>query len=465
MKFRFNNKFFRWGFTAFLVIAGSILFYYLLFHGVNINDGFTKILEILTPVIVGLIVAYLLSPVLNFVEQRVLKKIFGIFKIKESLRSKTMMRCIGIIITIFLFYIIIHILVSMMLSEIVPSIKNIYDNFDTYVDNSKQWAYDLLDDNPTFRDRVWGLLDRYSVEIETFVNENILSRASDLIMTVSLSIINVFKIAWNFVIGLIISVYILISKEKFAGQAKKFIYALFKKDVANIIINDFKFTHRTFVGFIGGKVVDSVIIGMLCFIGTTLMGTPYAPLISVIIGFTNVIPFFGPFIGAIPCTFLVFVVDPTKPLNILYFVLFVLALQQFDGNILGPKILGNSTGLAGFWVIFAITFFGGIFGIGGMIVGVPIFAVIYAAMKSVINATLKKKELPTNSKYYVNACMISEDGIEEYIPDHIKKDRTEDDNLWYGQKFVSSKEEHDSLVNEYKKVHQVKENAKEVKKE
>ena len=170
----------------------------------------------------------------------------------------------------------------------------------------------------------------------------------------------------------------LASKERFAGQIKKVIYAVFERDTANITIRNFRFTHRTFIGFLPGKVIDSICIGILCFIGTSIMGTPYPALVSVIIGVTNIIPFFGPFLGAIPSTILIFVVDPMHPLNCVYFVIFVFVLQQFDGNILGPKILGDSTGLTGFWVIFAITLFGGLYGVLGMIVGVPIFAVIYA---------------------------------------------------------------------------------------
>ena len=200
------------------------------------------------------------------------------------------------------------------------------------------------------------------------------------------------------------------SKEKFAGQAKKISYAIFEQDTANNVIKNFRFTHQTFIGFLGGKIIDSIIIGLLCFIGTTIMGTPYAALVSVIIGVTNIIPFFGPFLGGVPCAFLVFVVDPLHPLNCVYFILFVIILQQFDGNILGPKILGNSTGLTGFWVIFSITFFGGLFGVLGMIIGVPIFAVIYAAIRSAINTLLKKKKLPTDGKQYEEVDYVDEEG-------------------------------------------------------
>ena len=196
-------------------------------------------------------------------------------------------------------------------------------------------------------------------------------------------------------------------------------YAFLDTQTANVVISNFRFTHKTFIGFISGKVLDSIIIGLLCFIGTTLLNTPYAALISVVVGITNIIPFFGPYLGAIPSIILIFVVDPLHPLNCVYFALFILALQQFDGNVLGPKILGDSTGLTGFWVIFAITFFGGLFGVLGMIVGVPILAVIYSAVKSLVNIRLRKRSMPEDTENYMDVGSVDAEGIfHEFIPEH-----------------------------------------------
>ena len=180
--------------------------------------------------------------------------------------------------------------------------------------------------------------------------------------------------------------------------------------------------------------MDSIIIGLLCFIGTTLMKTPYAALVSVIIGVTNIIPFFGPFLGAIPTAILIFVVDPVHPLNCVYFVIFILILQQFDGNILGPKILGNSTGITGFWVIFSITLFGGLFGIMGMIIGVPLFAVLYAMIKSFINASLRKKKMPEETGRYVKLGAVDHNGFHEY-------DENSEYQACSGNRFYSSEED------------------------
>ena len=315
----------------------------------------------------------------------------------------------------------------MLISQIVPSVQSLISNFDNYTTNFTVWLNRTLEDNTELKDYVLKTVDKYSGELEKLVTD-ILPNTMELIKTVSLSVIGVLHFVWDFVIGFIISIYVLASKERFAGQAKKISYALFEQETANTLIKNFRFTHQTFIGFLGGKIVDSIIIGILCFIGTSIMGTPYAALVSVIIGFTNIIPFFGPFLGAVPCSILVFVVDPVHPLNCVYFVLFILVLQQFDGNILGPKILGSSTGLTGFWVIFAITFFGGLLGVTGMIIGVPIFAVIYAGIRSGVNILLRKKDMPTETKKYETVDYVDEEGsFHETIPEekHEKSSRKE----------------------------------------
>ncbi len=412
MKFKINNKYVHWGLTAFVVIAASITFYYLIFHGSNIRNGIKVTMGILMPVVFGLVTAYLLTPILNFMEKRVLIPVCDKFQVKNTPRRKKIIRGIGIMITAFLFVASIYVLISMLVSQIVPSVEGIVANFDSYADNVATWMNQVLEDNPQFGSYISKTLDKVSDQLEDWLNHLIPGTAS-LIKALSLSFINVVDVLWDFVIGFIISIYVLASKERFAGQTKKVVYALFEKNTANGIIRNFRFTHRTFIGFLSGKIVDSIIIGLLCFIGTTIMQTPYTMLISLIIGVTNIIPFFGPFLGAIPSTILIFVVDPMHPLNCVYFALFALALQQFDGNILGPKILGSSTGLSGFWVIFSITFFGGLFGVVGMIVGVPIFAVFYAAVRSLVNTMLENKKLPSESVQYENVDYIDETGFHE----------------------------------------------------
>lgn len=412
MKFKLNNKYVRWGVTAFLVIVAGITFYYFVFHSSNIRSGVKMITDILMPVVVGMAIAYLLTPVLNFIESKLLYPLCNKLRIKQSKKKNSIIRGLGILITAFLFVALIYVLLYMLISQIVPSVQNIVSNFDAYTSNFTKWLNQTMNDNPEVQAYLVRAFDKYSNELESWITD-ILPNTGQLIKTVSLSILGVVGVLWDFVIGFIISIYVLASKEKFAAQAKKVSYALFEKDTANTVIRNFRFTHKTFIGFLGGKIVDSIIIGILCFIGTSILKTPYAALVSVIVGVTNIIPFFGPFLGAVPSALLIFVVDPLHPLNCLYFVIFIIVLQQVDGNIIGPKILGSSTGLAGFWVIFAITLFGGLFGVFGMIIGVPIFAVIYAGIRSGLNILLSKKEMPTELEKYRNLDYVDEEGMHD----------------------------------------------------
>ena len=424
-----------------MVIIGSISFYYLVFHGEKFLANIRAIVNILMPVVFGLCIAYLLTPVLNWFEHHLIYPFCNKIRIKDSRSRNHVIRFMGIFLTILLFFTLIVSLISMLISEIVPSIVNISSHFDDYVDNFIKWLNGLLEDNPDLRDNAIKLVNKYSNEIDAWINNTLLTKSSEIFKTVSLGLIGSLKVAWNFLIGLIISVYVLANKEKFTGEFKKIIFAFFDGNTGTIIINNFKFTHRTFSGFISGKVVDSIVIGCICFAGTAIMGTPYAALVSVIIGVTNVIPFFGPYLGAIPSIILIFMVDPLHPLQCVYFAIFILILQQFDGNILGPKILGNSTGLTSFWVIFAITFFGGLWGIFGMIVGVPIFAVFYAAFRSMINTRLRRKSLPTESDLYINVCAVDEEGLHDYTPEYILKTKDPKKLTRFGKKFLSDYEQ------------------------
>ena len=410
MKINMNNKYIKWGVTAFCVIAASLCFYYLIFHISSLLANISRILGIIMPVLIGLIIAYLLTPILNRLELSVLNPLFDRMKIKKTEKRDRWVRGIGVILTSLLLILIIYILISMLVSQIVPSIQNIVKDFNTYAKDLTSWLNKLLEDNPDLRNYILPQVNNLSKELENWLanTANWLSRSGEVLKTVSASILNILKFLWNFVIGFIISIYVLCSKETFASQGKKVIYATFERSTANTLLRGIRFVHHTFSGFISGKVLDSAIIGMLCFIGTTLLNMPYAMLVSVIIGVTNIIPFFGPYLGAIPSAFLILLVDLSHPQKCLYFIIFILILQQFDGNVLGPKILGDSTGLSGFWVIFAITVFGGLFGIPGMIIGVPIFAVIFASVKYSVNRSLRKKELPITSSLYLDVDSIDE---------------------------------------------------------
>lgn len=414
MKFRFDKKYLYWGITAFLVIVASILFYYILFHGSKLSHTVQAFIKIAMPIIDGFVLAYLITPILNKIEGKIIKPLYVKAKIPMSPKNKRRIRGFSILVTIVLILVVLYEFFSLVIPEVIRSIQSIIFQFPVYINNLNSWALGLMKNNPEFEKVLDDLLDQYSTKLVEYFNTNLLPHINDLIKTLSLSVIGIFKAFWNFIIGFIISIYLLGSKERFAGQSKKIVYALFDRKAGNELVTNFRFIHSTFIGFIGGKIIDSIIIGIICFICTSIIGTPYALLVSVIVGVTNVIPFFGPYIGAIPSTFLVLMVDPKQAL---YFVILILIIQQFDGNILGPKILGDSTGLSGFWVIFAITIFGGLFGVPGMIVGVPIFAVFYAGVKSLVNRQLSKKGLPTQIQPYMTVGQINEEKIfTEYVP-------------------------------------------------
>ena len=216
---------------------------------------------------------------------------------------------------------------------------------------------------------------------------------------------NVITLTKNMLIGLIVMIYLLNIKESLSAQGKKFIYSVLPLKSANIVVAEFQFIKKAFSGFIIGKLIDSLIIGILCFVLMHLFKLPYELLISVIIGVTNVIPFFGPFIGAIPCAILVFLISPKQ---CLYFIGLILVLQQFDGNILGPKILGNSTGVSSFGVLFSILLFGGLYGFVGMIIAVPLMAVIIHIYNQIQDHFLAKKNLSSKEEDYVNLDRIDE---------------------------------------------------------
>lgn len=397
-----NKEYVKWGLTAFLVVLGGFVGYYIIFHLDSLSTTIKSLFTILMPVIDGLVLAYLLTPLVNFFERQVVQPLCRTTEIKV-IKSKS--RFISIVITIVVVIWALYAFFSIVIPQIANSIKTIIEQFPSYINTLSIWISNLLENNPDIEQKVMGLLNKYSLDFEKYINSEVLPQLNNLIMAISISVYSFFKVFWNLIIGFIISIYVISSKELFAAQAKKIVYAFFSIDPANRFISNIRFANKTFGGFFVGKILDSIIIGIICFIGMSILGMPFSVLISVIIGVTNVIPFFGPFLGAIPSALLILFIDPLKAL---YFLIFVLFLQQVDGNIIGPKILGSSTGLSSFWVIFSITLFGGIWGIFGMIVGVPIFAVLFAFTKSLVETRLASKDLPSETSKYLKLLYIND---------------------------------------------------------
>jgi len=411
MKFQIDKKYIRIGVTAFIVIAASICFYYLIFHGDRFSVQINALFKVLSPILYGIVIAYLLTPLVNGIEFHILLPVFTGETRPLTEKKQKCMRFFSIMVTYIIVGFLIYGFFSILIPNIIFSVESISYQFPYYIQNLTKWSAKFLDDNPDIEMMVIHFLDTYSEEFSDYLNNSIVPQLETVLKQVSLSMLSLFKILWNFIIGFIISIYVLFNKELFAGQAKKIAFAFFNTKTANNIIKDIRFTSDTFIGFISGKIIDSFIIGCICFAGTRIMEIPYALLISVIVGVTNIIPFFGPYLGAIPSAILILMVNPVK---CIYFIFFILILQQVDGNFIGPRILGESTGLSGFWVIFSITIFGGLMGVPGMIIGVPFFAVLYALARRITNRMLSKRGLPTESDKYRDVDYIGDEKL--FIP-------------------------------------------------
>lgn len=400
MKINVEKKYLQIGLISFMVIIGSILFYYFLFHFEKVTGTVKSIFKILMPFIDGLVMAYLFSPIVNYLELNVFKVNNWKDKAKKRLRA---FLCIFVIIG---FLMLVYAFLYSIIPEISTNIQNIQENYTAYEKNVTSFFEDTVKKYPELNDLYQQNISEITKKTDEYVTEKLLPKVSDGVVSLTSGIIGAVKAVLNFFVGLIIAFYAMYNKEKFSGQWKKLIYAIMRRSTANGFIHNMRFTSKTFQNFIVGKLCDSVIIGLICFVVMSIMGLPYVILISVVIGITNMIPLFGPFIGAIPSAILLFMVSPTQAL---YFIIMIIILQQFDGNILGPKILGESTGLSGFWVIFAIIIFGGWLGVVGWIVGVPLFAVIYSAIKSYVNARLTAKNLSTKTEKYITVNYIDDD--------------------------------------------------------
>lgn len=395
-----NKKYVYWGLTALSVIACSIALYFVLNKPEIFGKFFGELIAIFKPFIYGLVMAYLLVPVFNFCYQT-LEPWIG-KHMKNRRQASRIAKALSTSFSILFLVLIVVALISMVLPQLVTSIMGLVDTLPVSIRKVSVWLQDILANNPEIETTAMQFYQEGIDTLTMWVKTDMLPQLNS-IMNGLWGTVTFLK---NVLIGLFVCIYMLNSKELFAAQAKKLTYSLFQVPKANLIISNVRFVHRVFGGFINGKLLDSLIIGIICFFVMTLLGLPYAMLISVVIGVTNIIPFFGPFIGAVPSTLLILLVNPMQAL---YFLIFILILQQFDGNILGPKILGDSTGLSSFWVMFAILVFGGLLGFTGMVIGVPIFAVLYSLIAALINRSLNKKALSENTNDYFGLDHIDND--------------------------------------------------------
>lgn len=381
---------------AFLVFCGCISVFFLMYRYQGVSAWWDNIKQILQPILIGFVIAYLINPIMKFIEKYLTKFLTG--RVKSEEKIKKLARTVGTFGALIVLILIIVILIEMMLPQLIKSISGVITNLPTEAQSFVDWINNAFDSNSKVANVVEEATLKGTEYLQSWVKTSFLPDAQSYITSITSGVINVVRVMLNTIIGLIISVYVLLSKEKFIGQAKKLIYAIFKPRRGNIIIQTVRKSNEIFGGFITGKLLDSLIIGILCYIILTIMNMPYSLLVSVIVGVTNIVPFFGPYIGAIP-SFIIIVL--ASPIQGVYFLIFILILQQVDGNIIGPKILGDSTGLSPFWVVFAILVGSGLWGIAGMILGVPVFAVIYYIAQKVIAYFLRRKKLPEDTASYI----------------------------------------------------------------
>ena len=361
--------------AGFGAISLSIIFFFLIYRFDGFGSAISTLTGILMPFIYGAVIAYLLKPVCNTIE--------GFLRRFIPERMKGLVSALSVALTILFGLLLIYALCMMIIPQLITSVTALYYTAQRNLAKFVQWAnhVEFIENNEQIMNMLNSAYDTLSTNIDELIKTKLLPSMQNIVSGAAIGVLNVVTVAKNLVIGIIVAVYMLASRKRFTQQVKLIFYSVFKPRWAQLIIEEIQYADKMFGGFINGKIMDSAIIGVLCYIGCLIFKFPSALLVSVIIGVTNVIPFFGPFIGAIPATLLILIQNPIKAL---WFILFVLVLQQLDGNIIGPKILGNTTGLSSFWVLFAILLFGGLWGFVGMIVGVPLFAVIYDVIKKLV---------------------------------------------------------------------------------
>ena len=417
-KFSFDNKYLYWGITAFTVIACAILFYMALNYLPALGKALSALVKILSPFIWGLAITYLLSPFMKLMERKAMTPLARRLYRKNKKNDGThFARGMSVLVSEIVFIALIAALVYLIIPQIYSSLETIVSTSPQYIENAAGWITGLLEDFPEIEQYAVQILGNVNQSLVSLIQSKVLPELGTLVTNLTAGVYYVLIGIYNLVIGIIVSVYILGNLESFKANAMRMLYAVFSVESAKKILEGLDFTDKTFMGFITGKLLDSAIIGLICYIVCAILRMPYALLVSVIVGVTNVIPFFGPFIGAIPSTLIILLADPIKGL---IFLLFVIVLQQVDGNIIGPKILGSSIGINGFWVMFSIILGAGLFGFWGMLLGVPVFVVIYTLINILVVNKLKRSDLPWETAEYVDMDHIdpvTREGVKKETPD------------------------------------------------
>lgn len=398
MKEEKNRKFITWGVTAFCVIAASLALSFLMNRFETVQHFFQMLTRILMPIIWGLVMAFLFAPMYNHIVSgmgRALRK-------NDRMKKKTagsLSRFTATLSCIVCLIVIVAGLFAMLIPQLLDSIRSMFTAIPKGLNGIYGFLNSLFTNLPDVHQWIMDQYENITDFFSRMSSDDLMPNINKYLANFSTGVLKVFNGFMNFGIGIIVMAYILNIKGTLSAQAKMIIYSLLPLEKANDFIEEARYVKNVFSNFIVGKLIDSAIIGVLCFILMSILRLPYSLLISVFVGVTNIIPFFGPFIGAIPSGFILLVISPFQCFK---FIILIFVLQQFDGNILGPKILGQTTGLSSFWVLFSILFFGGLWGIVGMIIGVPTFAVIYRLVGRHVMSRLEKRHLSFKTEDYWN---------------------------------------------------------------
>lgn len=396
MKKLLDNKIVQIGLTAFCVIAACIIFYYCVINIPGIVKAIGGLFGILMPLIYGLVLAYIMHPIVNLFDNKVLVRV----------EKKSVRRNLSIFCTLIVVLGVLAAIISVIIPQLLESIQSLIVNAPTYFKDLEKVIINWLS-NSDAEQSIVGNYDTIANYVLNALNNVVLPMTDAAIAKLSSGVFGIFSFIFNLVIGLVFAVYILANTSNFAAGLRKTLYSIFEVDKVNAFIDEVKHINKIFVNFMIGKICDSSIVACVTFLFLVIFKFPYPLLIAVIIGLTDLIPYFGPYIGTVPSALLICLVSPVRAVT---FILFILVLQQIDGNLITPHIQKQATGLPSFWVLFAITLFGGLFGVVGLLIGVPCFTIIYELVTETIQKLLKKKNLPAETEYYM---MI--DGLEPKV--------------------------------------------------
>lgn len=404
-----NDIYFKWGLTAVAVIVIALVISLIFSKLGPIATAISTIISTVSSVLYGVVMAFLMAPVYDRIGIWVGEILSSLFpKWKKSDKYAKMIATLACLVILIL---VVFALIMMIIPELVNSITNVISYAPSGTQNLEAWLKDILNKNPNLEKLIIGNYLDISARLSDIATTTVLPNVNTYIKNLSSGVINALGVVVNIIIGLMVMMYLLNMKTTLASQAKKIVYAVAGVKIGNEIVTEARYIKNMFEKFIVGKIIDSIIIGIINYVFMAIIHMPYALLISVVVGVTNVIPFFGPFIGAIPSIILLLLISPFTALQ---FAVWILVLQQVDGNIIGPKILGQTTGLPSFWVLFSILLFGGLFGIVGMIIAVPTWAIIYRTISRLSEHFLRKKGLKPDSKHYMDLDHIDEE-TKKYI--------------------------------------------------